>query len=59
MVISIEEYRKILNDFSSTEEQIKKRLEFLEALCRNVAKLELENYVNKAKNRTVHANQSV
>jgi hypothetical protein len=59
MVISVEEYRKILNDFSSTEEQIKKRLEFLEALCRNVAKLELENYVNKAKNRTINSNQSV
>lgn len=36
-----------MNDYISSEEQIKKRLEYLEALCRNVIKLEIENYVKK------------
>lgn len=47
--VSVEEYRKILNDYESTEEQIKKRLQFLEAFCENIIKLELENYVRKNK----------
>lgn len=59
MVITVEECRKILNDFSSTEEEIKKRIEYIEALCRNMAKLELENYVNEAKNRTKRQKQPV
>jgi len=49
MVITIEEYRKILNDQISSEEQIKNRLEYLEAFCRNVAKIEIENYVKEIK----------
>lgn len=39
-----QEYRKITNDYISSEEQIKKRLEYLEALCRNVIRDELEKY---------------
>lgn len=56
LLVSVDEYREILDDYASTEEQIKKRLEFLEALCRNVAKSELENYVNEAKKRKAHSN---
>lgn len=41
-LVSVEEYRAILNDRKSTDEQIKKRLTYLEALCRNVIKLELK-----------------
>lgn len=55
-LVSVGEYRKMLDDNISTEEQIRKRLEFLEALCRNVAKSELENYVNEAKKRKAHTN---
>jgi hypothetical protein len=43
-MISKEEYRKILNDYTSTEEQVDKRLKYLEALLRNVVRNELECY---------------
>jgi len=45
MVITVEEYREILNDQASSEDLIKKRLQYLESFCRNVIKLELENYL--------------
>jgi len=52
-MLSIKEYREILNDEESTDEQIKKRTEYLEALCRNVIKIEIENYVKTlTENRT-------
>ena len=37
-MIKIKEYRKILKDDVSTDEQIQKRLDYLEALCSNVIK---------------------
>ena len=43
-MIKIKEYRKILKDDVSTDEQIQKRLDYLEALCRNVIEIELEKY---------------
>ena len=46
-MLTIKEYREILNDQTSSEEQIKKRLQYLEAFCRNVIKLELENVCQK------------
>lgn len=46
MAISIQEYRKIMSDKDSTDEQILKRLNYLEALCRNVIKRELEDFRN-------------
>jgi hypothetical protein len=46
-MVTIEEYRRILNDQTSSEEQIKKRLSYLEAFCRNVIKIELEKYVKE------------
>lgn len=45
-MVSVEEYRKILNDHTSTDEQIKKRLQYLEGLCRNIIKPELQTYVS-------------
>lgn len=44
MSISIQEYRKIMSDETSTDDQILKRLSYLEALCRNVIKQELEKF---------------
>ena len=44
MSISIAEYRKIMSDEESSDEQILKRLNYLEALCRNVIKSELEEF---------------
>jgi hypothetical protein len=46
-MVSVEEYRKLLSDYTSTEEQIKKRLNYLEAFCRNIIKFELEKYVKE------------
>ena len=45
MIVTTEEYRKILDDQISSEEQIQKRLNYLEAFCRNVIRFELEKYV--------------
>lgn len=44
MSISIAEYRKIMSDETSTDEQILKRLNYLEALCRNVTRQELDEF---------------
>ena len=50
-MVSIAEYREILKDSVSSDEQIKKRLEYLEAFCRNVIQSELENYVSKKRKK--------
>lgn len=43
-VVSISEYRKQTNDYKTPDDVIQKRLEYLEALCRNIAREELEKY---------------
>ncbi|OGZ65183.1 MAG: hypothetical protein A3C50_03020 [Candidatus Staskawiczbacteria bacterium RIFCSPHIGHO2_02_FULL_43_16] len=43
-IVSVAEYRKILGDTTSTDKSITKRLQFLEAFCRNIIKLELQTY---------------
>ncbi|MEK7569017.1 MAG: hypothetical protein AAB497_02805 [Patescibacteria group bacterium] len=48
-IVSIERYRTILSDNTSTDEQIVKRLRYLEALCRNVIKSEIKSYVEGKK----------
>jgi len=49
--ITVQEYRKLLNDSESTDQQIKSRLQYLEAFCRNIIQIELENYaVSKKSN---------
>ena len=50
-MVTVEEYRKILNDYASTEEQINKRLKYLESLLRNVIRGEIEDYA-KSKQAT-------
>ena len=42
MLISIEEYRKLMKDQISTDERIKERLTYLESFCRNIIRPELE-----------------
>ena len=42
-ILTVEEYRKLANDYVSTDEEIQKRLEFLIVLCRNIISLELKN----------------
>ena len=48
-IISIAEYRKILNDHKSSDEQVIKRLKYLEALCRNIIRPEIKTHVSKTR----------
>lgn len=48
-MVTVEEYRKILNDQKTSDENITKRLKYLEAFCRNIIKTELQRYVAKSK----------
>lgn len=51
-MVTVEEYRKILNDQVSSEDVIKRRIAYLEAYCRSVARVELEAYVKEIKEKT-------
>lgn len=50
-MLSVQEYREILKDSVSSDEQIKKRLEYLEAFCRNIIKDDLEKYVAQTRKK--------
>jgi len=41
LVVSIKEYRQLLGDQISTDEDIIRRLKYLEAFCGNIIRLEL------------------
>lgn len=43
-LVSIAEYRSILGDRTSKDEDIARRLRYLEGLCHNIIKLELQSY---------------
>lgn len=49
-VISIAEYRRIMNDKASSDTKIVERLQYLEALCRNIIRIEIEKYVGDREN---------
>ncbi len=42
--VTIEEYRKILGDYKSPDNKVIKRIQYLEALCKNIIQSELQNY---------------
>ena len=46
---AIEEYRKVLSDQTSSDEQIKERLAYLEGFCRNIIRAELHAYAETNK----------
>lgn len=48
-VISVDEYRSLVDDFDSSEDKIIQRINYLTAFCRNVARAELDRYVNEIK----------
>lgn len=50
-MISVSEYRKILNDEITSDELIKKRIKYIEAFCRNIIKFEFEQYVKETKQK--------
>jgi len=43
-IISVEEYRKLVQDSITPTEKVMERLRYLEAFCRNIIRLELEKY---------------
>lgn len=47
-ILSVSEYRELLNDTGSTDEQIAKRLEYLESLSRDIIRKELRQYAKQA-----------
>ncbi len=42
--VSVQEYRDILGDSKSTDDQIRLRLEYLEMLCRHIIRSEVKSY---------------
>lgn len=46
-IVGIQKYRELLSDTTSTDEQIIKRLQYIEALCRNVIRNELRSFIKK------------
>lgn len=48
-MVTIEEYRRMLNDRASSDGQIKERLAYLEGFCRNIIRAELHAYVDTNK----------
>ena len=43
-LVSIAEYRKLMNDNESTDERITQRLNYLEGFFRTIIRMELEKY---------------
>ena len=48
-MVTIEEYRSILKDYKSPDELIRKRIDYITALCRNLTKSEIRTYVKKCR----------
>lgn len=48
-VVSVEEYRQLLNDFTTSSERIEERVQYLEAFCRNIIKPELRKIYEQSK----------
>jgi hypothetical protein len=46
-LVSVVEYRKLLKDTKSTDEEIIARLQYLESLCRHIIQKELQDYAKK------------
>ena len=45
--LRIEEYRKMLGGTENSDEKIGQRIDFLEGLCRNIIRAEIEDYRKK------------
>lgn len=48
-LISVEEYRRLVQDSVTPPEKVMERLRYLEAFCRNVIRLELEKNDTRAR----------
>ena len=45
--VRLEQYRKILGDYSSSDECIQDRLDYIKGLCRNIIRIQLESYAER------------
>ena len=48
--VTIKDYREIMNDEISTDEQIEKRIEYIDNFCRNIIKAELSKFLTENRN---------
>lgn len=48
-LLTVERYRQLTGDGVSTEEQVVRRLQYLDSLCRNIIKVEIQNYEQSQK----------
>lgn len=46
-MVTIEEYREMLKDYTSTDKQIKNRIDYLEAYCRSIVRQEIEDFIEE------------
>lgn len=46
-ILSIREYREIVDDHRSPDNQVRERLKYLEAFCRNIITNEINGYIKK------------
>jgi hypothetical protein len=51
-IISIEEYRKITQNKTISDDEIKKQVDYLEAFCHNIINLELKRYYEQCEETT-------
>jgi hypothetical protein len=48
-IVSIKEYRELLNDYTSTDAKAEERLLFIEAYCQNIISNGLEKYITEVR----------
>lgn len=48
-LVSEGEYRALLKDKHSTPEEIQKRVQYIESLCRTIIRTQLQTYANRPK----------
>ncbi len=53
--VTIKDYREMMNDEVSTDEQIEKRIQYLDTFCRNIIKAELKNFLAKNQKQKIVA----
>ena len=48
-IISVSEYRKLLNDYATSDERIRERVAYIALFCRRIVRSDLEKYVGGKK----------
>ncbi len=55
-IVSVEEYRQLLGDFTSSSERIEERVQYLESFCRNIIRPELKKIYEQSKENIIPKN---